>query len=237
MNINSFSPWIDKWGCIVTKLAVNANEHNADQEDSMHKAGHLMYWVKDMGFDGNLDPYQYFLYAGFRRHPMSEYTVSRDQFLPFSIGLCEQGFGFYKKIYDFARNCEIKKEKYAWLNPIRKLFLHTPNGDAIIQWHHRAAFLRATYTNTNSLYYVISKWLGDVFGLMVASYMATQKQDKHNINLILCLHFSATTEPTFLSKAAWRVYTWFHDPVEEYRMYFDNEYDPPIHKLVEEGLK
>jgi hypothetical protein len=227
----NFEDYIDKWGCIVTRLAVNKEEHHVDQEDSMHKAGHLMYWRRYPQYYLKLHIYIYNT-VKVMRHPMSRYSVSRDQLLPFAIGFSKTSNEY--SFLHYCRHCVIEKDEYKWLNTIRKLYLHTSNGD-MFQPHHKAALLR-TERNLN-IFNWVSIILGDLFACLVSVFMLFIGNDKHNVNLVQLLHYNKSCRPTIFSRLAWIVYLWRHDPIEEYRMYFDNAFDPPIHKLVEDRLK
>jgi hypothetical protein len=193
----SLHNWLDKWGCLVTAKAVDAEGRHPDQEDSLHRAGH----ASCLGYNMSLVPYiNWDKKFPIMRHPMTEYTMSRDNFLPF---LMEKPFRYGKadiwsnRLTELHEDSAVEKDKWlpcAWL--IRRIY-HTPNGD-IFFGDHAAVVKRCKLGITKWDAWVIG--LGDMYALMTSVFYLLKGFDRHYVNHTLCVEFSVRVLPTITSQ-------------------------------------
>lgn len=229
MILDQFNEYIDEKGCMVCKDAVEGGQ--AGKEDSAHKAAFynfylaLCYGQGEIFWKNFIPPQKYVDIGGLKRHPLTKYTTSRDQTLPFLIMLDSIGYVALKKVIKYQiENCYVEKEelkKYEWFI---RLFYHTPNGDMFIVPNHLSALFRTL----DKKWY----WLTDMFLPLIVLATFFKKNDKHLVSQIMQLDYFEMKNPNIFTKLSYWLFHKFHNRCIIANEYFSGDNNPPINILM-----
>jgi len=241
----------DSWRCFVCLPAVRAKEYHPDQEDSLHKTGHILtllglcsrFGKLELGFELFFPRSRYFDYksprtVSMRRHPLTRYTTSRDQVMPALMSLfLEHGHVRVGEVIKWLDTCPVEKDTWKKLEWLIKCFYHTPNGD-LLQPDHVSILIRCM--NSPTLWAsTLRMYFGDWWRLMGTFVYLYKGFSHHYVNHTLEVLFARFVKPTVFSYINYLIWRKYGEPQRVYDEYFHTPNNPPIgelHRIVVERI-